>query len=228
MKMLTALKFWIEDKIRMDEPHVAGHFTLQVMTKYVSLYTAFVANKVENAEFVNGPQLDTDDWVNFETGTYECLTSLQGGGGVKLLYMLRDELLRPAITINAPRDLKNFWNVPFLGPDFDADNARVWAYLAGRVFDTARWAHIKRYQIQTDGRSAWLTLCLFYGGRAENTRKIVVARAALEQLTWSNESTFKFNDYATQLINHFDTLEPGGQAKRPVLIPCIVTPGNAE
>ena len=56
-------------------------------------------------------------------------------------------------------------------------------------------------------------MCLFYGGRAENTRKIVVTCAALEQLTWFNESTFKFNDYATQLINHSDTLERGGQAK---------------
>ena len=88
MKMLTALKFWIEDKIRMNGPHVAGQFTCQVMTEYVSLYTAFVANKIEDAEFVNGPQLDKDDWVNFETGTYEYLTSLQSSGGVKLSYML--------------------------------------------------------------------------------------------------------------------------------------------
>ena len=42
---------------------------------------------------------------------------------------------------------------------------------------------------------------------------MVIACAALEQLTWSNEGTFKFNDYATQLINHFDTLERGGQGK---------------
>ena len=109
--------------------------------------------------------------------------------------------------------MKIFWNAPFLSPDFDADNARVWAYLANQCFDTARWAHIKRHQTQTDGRRAWLALRLFYGGRAENTRKVVVARAALEQLTWSNESTFKFKDYATQLISHFDTLERGGQAK---------------
>ena len=73
MKMLTALKFWIEDKIRMNEPHVAGHFTRQVMTEYVKLYAAFVANKVENAEFVNGPQLDKDDWVNFENDEFRCI-----------------------------------------------------------------------------------------------------------------------------------------------------------
>ena len=27
LKCLTALKFWIEDKIRMNEPRVAAHFT---------------------------------------------------------------------------------------------------------------------------------------------------------------------------------------------------------
>ena len=103
--------------------------------------------------------------------------------------------------------MKIFWNAPFFGPDFDADNARVWAYLENWCLDTAGWAHIKQYQATTDGPRAWLALRLFYGGRAENTRKIVVACAALEQLTWSNKSTFKFNDYATQLINHFDTLD---------------------
>ena len=32
-------------------------------------------------------------------------------------------------------------------------------------------------------------------------------------MSWSNKGTFKFNDYATQLISHFDTLERGGQGK---------------
>ena len=40
-----------------------------------------------------------------------------------------------------------------------------------------------------------------------------IACHALDTLTWSNESTFKFNDYATQLINHYETLERGGQAR---------------
>ena len=87
--MLAALKFLIEDKIRMNEPHVAGHFTCPVMTNYIKLYAAFIAAKDENVEFVNGPQLDKDDWVTFETGTNECLTSLQSSGGVPLSYMLR-------------------------------------------------------------------------------------------------------------------------------------------
>ena len=69
------------------------------------------------------------------------------------------------------------------------------------------------FQQTKDGRRAWLALSAFYGGTAENARKIVVARAALETLTWSNESSFKFNDYATQLVGHFETLDRGGQPK---------------
>ena len=48
---------------------------------------------------------------------------------------------------------------------------------------------------------------------AENTRKMVIACHTLETLTWSNENTFKFNDYVTQLINHYKTLDRGGQAR---------------
>ena len=53
----------------------------------------------------------------------------------------------------------------------------------------------------------------FYGGMVENTRKMVIARHALDTITWSNESTFKFNDYVTQLIIHCKTLERGEEAR---------------
>ena len=44
-------------------------------------------------------------------------------------------------------------------------------------------------------------------------RKIIVARAALETLTWPNEYSFKFIEYATQLVDHYKTLDHGGQPK---------------
>ena len=53
----------------------------------------------------------------------------------------------------------------------------------------------------------------FYGRISEHARKMVVARAALEMLTWSNESSFKFNDFTTQLVDHYETLDRGGQPK---------------
>ena len=55
-KRLSALKFWIEDMIRMNElPHAAARFTPQVMAVYIELYDAFVRAKDSSVKFVNGP-----------------------------------------------------------------------------------------------------------------------------------------------------------------------------
>ena len=104
-------------------------------------------------------------------------------------------------------------NACFIGPDFDLDNQYACIYLAQRCIDTPGWSHIKLYQTTNNGRGVWLALNLFYGERAENTRKMVVACVALKTLSWSNKGTFKSNNYATQLINCFKTLKRGGQAK---------------
>ena len=85
--------------------------------------------------------------------------------------------------------------------------------MAQRFINTSSWSHIKVFQSTEIGRRAWLAVSRFYGGTAKHTRKMVVARSALETLTWSNESSFKFNDCATQLINHYQTLDRGGQPK---------------
>ena len=92
-KRLAALKFWIEDMIRMNEPHTTAAFTSQVMLDCIELYAAYVKAKVESVEFFNGPQFDPDDWIGFETGTGEWLASIQGNNGVPLSYLLRDNRL---------------------------------------------------------------------------------------------------------------------------------------
>ena len=61
LKCLKALKFWIEDKIRMNERPVANHFTQDVLTNYIRLYAAFVAAIGDNVEFVVGLQLDANE-----------------------------------------------------------------------------------------------------------------------------------------------------------------------
>ena len=85
--------------------------------------------------------------------------------------------------------------------------------MAQRCIKTAGWSHIKMFQATKNGRRAWLAVSRFYGGTAEHTRKMVVARSALETLTWSNESSFKFNDSATQLVDPYETLDRGGHPK---------------
>ena len=212
-KRLAALKFWIEDMIRMNETHTAAAFTPQIMLDYIELYAAYVKAKVETVEFVNGPQFDQDNWIGFETGTVECLASIQGNKGVSLSYLLRDNRLCPTFIVASNYETKIFQNALLTGTDFNHDNKRVWTYMAQRCINTSGWSHIKMFQSTKNGRGAWLAVSLIYGRTAEQTRKMVIARAALETLTWSNESTFKFNDYVTQLINHYETVDRGGQAK---------------
>ena len=49
----------------MDENHVVAQFTCPTITTYIKLYAVFVAAKDDNVKFVNGPQLNKDEWVNF-------------------------------------------------------------------------------------------------------------------------------------------------------------------
>ena len=213
-KRLTALKFWIEDVIRMNEiPHTAASFTPQILFEYIKLYAAYVKAKVESVEFVYGPQFDPDIWIDFITGTVECLASIQGHNGVPLSYLLRDDNHRPVLTVASDRNTKIFWHAPLTGTDFTHDNRRVWTYTVQRCIKSPGWSHIKMFQATKNGRGAWLALSRFYGGTAEHARKILVARAALETLTWSNKSSLKFNDFATQLVDHYETLDCGGQPK---------------
>ena len=47
----------------MNKPHVAAQFICATMTVYIKLCAAYVTAKDDNIEFVNGPQLDKEDWV---------------------------------------------------------------------------------------------------------------------------------------------------------------------
>ena len=90
-KRLSALKFWIEDAVQMNElPHTATAFTPHVLVEYIELYAAYVKAKVASVEFVNGPQFDPNDWVVFKTGTIECLSVTQSHNRVPIFYLLRD------------------------------------------------------------------------------------------------------------------------------------------
>ena len=108
-KRLAGSKFWIEDVIRMNEiPHTATAFTPQILLEYIALYAAYVKTKVEPVGFVNVLQLDPDTWVDFETETFECLSSIQGHNGVPLSYLLRDDNCRSVLTVASDCDTKTF------------------------------------------------------------------------------------------------------------------------
>ena len=52
IKALKALKFWIEDKARMNEPMNAVLFTCPILSEYVRLHAITSVAQKDNVEFV--------------------------------------------------------------------------------------------------------------------------------------------------------------------------------
>ena len=65
LKCLKALKFWVDDKFRMNKTPTHGHFTRAVLQTYICLYASSILKTGDNVEFVVGPQLDVNDWNTF-------------------------------------------------------------------------------------------------------------------------------------------------------------------
>ena len=143
LRCLTALKFWIEDKIRMNKPHIAAQFTQDTITTYTWLYEVFVAARDNNSKIVHESQFNLDDWSGFEIGTIECLGSIQGSGGVPLSYILRDDVHPPDITTASSCDIKILWNAPLVGTNFNIDSHRVWISLSQQCRETIDWLRIR-------------------------------------------------------------------------------------
>ena len=99
------LKFLIEDKIRMNEPHFASQFR-QDIDQYFQLYQTFVTAKNNSNLVPHGPQFSSDDWNGFKTGTKDYLGLILGSGGVPLSYVIRGNADRPIIASGSSRHNK--------------------------------------------------------------------------------------------------------------------------
>ena len=189
---LAVLKFWIEDKIRMNKPHIAYQFR-QDITMYINLYQTFIAAGINNDHVIYGPQFNMNDWSVFKTGTIDYLGSIQDNGGVPLSYILRNDVHHPGTTNASLRDTKILLNAPLADNNFNTDNHPVWTYLSQQCHETLGWLRIWQYQDTNDGYQVGFALSLYFGGRVE----VIVAEVP------EAEPSYEDNDYI--YINHRDS-----------------------
>ena len=102
---LAILKFWIEDKIRMNEPHLARPFRKNIPW-YFQLYLIFIAAKPNYDHVAHVPKFSLDDLNGFKIRTKDYLGLIQGSGGVPLSYIIRDDVVCPVITTDSSRNIK--------------------------------------------------------------------------------------------------------------------------
>ena len=206
IRSLRALKFWIEDQIRFDATATIRH--LQFNTATLKEYVLIGDNEEQDEnEIAIGPILDPLDWEAFDTGTYKYLNTRIGRGGAPISYVIRDDTTRPDDVDIVTRADKIYWNAQLTGAVFDHDRTRVWGYLSGRIQSTDGWNFLKKYTRSQDARQGWEDLRDFYGGPAELTKRVTIARAALAVLSYKDESIFTFSLYVTQMTGHFDALK---------------------
>lgn len=131
--------------------------------------------------------------------------------GRALSYVLRIEP-RPATML--PSVFNNIiYNAPLVGAAYEADNIKVHTVLVELTTGTPAADWIKQYSRAQDGRGAWLALVRHYDGASEGTRRVSAAKNDLELCRYSNEFTFPFEQYITNLKRCYTTLEKYGEAR---------------
>ena len=158
----AVLKFWIEEKIRINEFHLTHQFR-QDITLYFQLYQTFIAAKFNNDHVAHRPQFSSDDWNGFKTGTNDYLGLIQGSGRVPLSYVIRDDAVHPVITTGSSHNIKIHWNAPLFGTIFGTDHLCVWTYLLHRYSEIHGWFWIQQYRATNNGREAWFALSCNHG-----------------------------------------------------------------
>ena len=106
-----------------------------------------------------------NDYDEFNLGTKQVLKSVLGSVGAPLSYVIQNSKVSPrsSILCSSTRCTKIYWKAPLVGAVFNADNRRGWTYLLHRCRNTPGWIRIQRYRDTSNGREAWLALCLNHG-----------------------------------------------------------------
>jgi hypothetical protein len=137
------------------------------------------------------------------------LNTQRGVSSILLNYVLR-KLEDPdplAVYANDAEQAVAF--APLVGSAFDQDNRRVYAIIKSLIIEGPAWSFITNpVDRAKDGRAAWGLLRAHYGNETYMNREIEQAYNALEHLHYKKEfANFTFEDFITQLMKHYNTLE---------------------
>ncbi|GAX09610.1 hypothetical protein FisN_38Lu038 [Fistulifera solaris] len=155
-------------------------------------------------------KFDHKDWVSFKDGLENYFRQTKGTRKIPLFYVIRGE--------THPEGVLSFtearmWNARHNGPEYDADNARVYQQLVQVFRNTDGWAYVASTTTQ-DGRQVWKRLCYHYDGPHAIEKRIAMARAEIKKTEYKNEASYPLERYVTKLTDCFRILE---QNKAPMM-----------
>ena len=128
------------------------------------------------------------------------LRDLHGVSGVSLSYVIRadDKVPNPLPAIRPTHPWgqdygsvmeEHIMCVPHTGPDFEADNSRVYGILSNVLTGSSAMASIIRFQRKTDGRGAYKDLVAHNLESSKWEKMVELAEEVLSKRTWNGKNS---------------------------------------
>jgi hypothetical protein len=106
--------------------------------------------------------------------------------------------------------------VTFTGPDYDADNALVFALINSITIDTEAHGWVLPFEAAQDGRGAALALLHQFEGDAQVNQRYHQAEHDLSVIHYKgNEAVYSFTKYTAKLMEIFQRFKDAGLEKQP-------------
>ena len=178
-----------------DEEIVNGPSAFAAMSTYRE--RAFIHKRLRDkgGDDVIGPvKLDSTDYVKWEKGLENKLSSISGIKGVTISYVTRVEYLADAEDLlGKPFIMKTFLLAPLIGTSFEADSQEVHQIIVARTNGT---------DDECD-RCDMNIIRALYEGTGSNKQRILEAKQSLKHIHDKNEKTMTDASYVAKITGIF-------------------------
>ena len=221
---LQGLLFWIKDETRRQRVPDTDDFTQFVLQQAIKKYKMERDAKDADTATVEVGKVKTDlDWFDWAESFESLCETKQGVENVPISYVIRRDKPAdwdPTMAITENERLK--YQVALGGDAFIKDNEVVWSLLHNCCVGTPVYDWIREYGERKDGRSAWLALVEKSEGTESTNKRLNVANNIISMDSskgggahWSNEHTYTFDKYSTNLHKAFTIIQKYRNATAP-------------
>ena len=155
------------------------------------------------------PKFEAQQYVNFEKLFDNYLKGIRSprAVGLYLDYVARRPLPAGTLVSTLPGPQRIKYTASLSGLAYNADNQKVFLILKQSLIHTTSWAWISSHDGQSDGRGAILSLRRHFEGADQVASRRLRAKTAVETAKYTNEFTFSYEQYVSQLAQGFADLE---------------------
>lgn len=214
VKRLRGMRLWVIIQQRMGLPVQAGSFTNGVATSMLERIR-FV-DSIEKANKEASPTkpkvlASFTEWRAWWESWVTYTSQLRGANSIPLPYVYRshDDVtpeLRAAVYANTDAEYSSCYLL--IGPDYQADNKRIYDELKPLVIDGPAWTFIRSHDSTSNGRGAVLALKLHAEGESSKKLRSDKAYNDLASARYSGPTrNFSLADYIQIHCSSYAELE---------------------